>query len=185
MTITSNSAPFPFGLSITFLCPSHFCMVCLSLCKDSLNFIEYHLLFTESLISAHCRKTVSGKRYLWSQQGSPCTPWKQLTVIRHQKSELLIEGAPSVPKRELLFLLRVLFSPGKIKQRLFADNTTYLPGEIFFATSLQSVLNRRTFNPASQHRATDIPLLNTELLSVVLFSHSIHSSFIPLQHLRS
>lgn len=50
MTITSNPALLPFGLSITSLGLSHFCIVCLLLCKDSLVFIEYHLLFTESLI---------------------------------------------------------------------------------------------------------------------------------------
>lgn len=136
-------------------------------------------LFTESLISAYCRKTVSEKRYSWSQQGSSCSPWNQLTVIRHQLSELTRSTFSS--KKSYSFLLRVIFSPQKIKQRLFADKTIYLPGVICFATSLQSVSNR-TFNPASQHTVINISLLNTELLSVLLFSHSIYSSFIR-QHL--
>lgn len=86
-------------------------------------------------------------------------------------------------KESYSFVLRVLFSPRKIKRRLFADNTIYLPGVICSATSLQSVSSRRTFNQASQHTAINISLLNTELLPVLLFSHSIYSSFIPIHHL--
>lgn len=154
MTITSNSALLPFTLSITFLCPSHFCIVGLLLCKDSLDFIEYHLLFTESLIQAHCRKTVSMNTFFLSQQCSSCTPWNQLTVIRHQQSEFIGSAFSS---EKLLFLLRVLFSPARIKRWLFADSTTHLLGEICFATSLQSLVNRRTFAPASWHTAIGIP----------------------------
>lgn len=56
---------------------------------------------------------------------------------------------------------------------LLADNTTYLPGEICFATSLQAVLNRRTFKPASWHIVINIPLLNTEICGALFSFHPV------------
>lgn len=183
MTITSNSALLPFGLIITFLCPSQFCIACLLLCKESLDFIEYHLLFTESLIQAYCRKTVSGKMYLLSQQGSPCTPWNQLTVMRHQQSELIASPFSS-KKRVTLFLLRVLFSK-KNKAKAFCRQYYLCPRRNLLCYISAIIIIQENLQPNQPVHSNRHTLLNTELLCAVLFSHFIQSSFISLQQLRS
>ena len=195
MTITSNSALLPLVLSITFLCPAHFCKIGLRLCKDLLDFTEHHLVFIGPLISALCRNSFQehyglrplspqGSAGLRSQQGSSCTLRNQLTVIQPQWSELTGSAFKS-EKGVTLFLLRVLFPPARIKQRLFADNTTpHLLGDICFATSLQSVGNGKENLRPSQlaHTNWHTPVQHTIMICGALFP--FQSSFVPPQHLR-